>query len=186
MQTAFFEIANIINSRPIGIVSGSDPEFPSPITPNDIILGRASSDVPQGPFDEKGSKNVATRFKFIQNLVGQWWTRWYQTVFPSLVPSYKWLQRHRNVKVGDVCLIRYRNEVRATYRLGRVQQTKLGEDGHVRTVVLKYKLPTEKVFRTVTRPVQGIAVIVPMEEQSPVGITQLNAYAEVFTPICNE
>ena len=35
LQTVLFEVANIINSRPLGIVSGSDPEQPSTITPND-------------------------------------------------------------------------------------------------------------------------------------------------------
>ena len=82
--------------------------------------------------------------------------------------------------VGDVCLIRYRNETRATYRLGMVQEVKTGQDGHVRTVVLKYKLPTEKVFRTVTRPIQGISVIVPVEEQN-LG-RSLNPNATDFVP----
>ena len=107
----------------------------------------------------------------------QWWIRWYQTALPALVPSYKWLQRHRNVKVGDVSLIKYCNEIRGFYRLSRVHEVKTGQDGHVQTVVLKYKLPTEKVLRTVSRPVQGIAVIVPLEEQ-----TSLNPSAEEFVP----
>ena len=47
----------------------------------------------------------------------------------------------------------------------------------VRTVVLKYKLPSEKKFRSVTRPIQGISVIVPVEEQST-----LDPNATVFIP----
>ena len=57
LQTVFYEVANIINSRPIGIISGSDPEQPSPITPNHLILGRATAEVPQGPFEIGASKN---------------------------------------------------------------------------------------------------------------------------------
>ena len=164
LQTALFEIANIINSRPIGVVSGSDPDQLSSITPNDLILGRATSDVPQGPFDLEQSKNVNKQFKFVQRLVSDWWDAWYQTVFPNLVPCYKWLQRHRNVQVGDICMIRYRNDIRATYRLGRVVDMKIGTDGLVRSVILQYKLPNETKFRTVSRPIQGISVIVPIEE----------------------
>ena len=63
-------------------------------------------------------------------------------------------------------MIRYRNDVRATYRLGRVTDVKKSGDGLVRTVVLKYKLPSEKNFRFVNRPIHGISVIVPVEEQS--------------------
>ena len=177
LQTVLFEVANIVNSRPIGITSGSDPEQPNSITPNHLILGRATADVPQGPFDVGQSKNTNKQFRFLQSLVDSWWKTWYETVFPSLVPSYKWLQRHRCVKVGDVCLIRYNNEVRATYRLGCVENVKRGEDGLVRTINLRYKLPGEKKFRTVDRPVQGVSVIVPVEEQ-----TCLNPSVEEFVP----
>jgi transposase InsO family protein len=133
LQTVLYECANILNTRPISIVSGSDPDCPAPITPNHLIIGRASTDVPQGPFDHEKSKSHTRRFRAIQDLVTKWWESWYQQAFPQLVPSYKWLQRHRNVRVGDVCLIRYRNDVRATYRLGRVQEVKVGSDGLVRS-----------------------------------------------------
>ena len=69
LQTAFYEIATIINSRPISVDSGSDPDCPSPITPNHLILGRATADVPQGHFDHEGSKNHAKRFQAIQEIV---------------------------------------------------------------------------------------------------------------------
>ena len=173
LQMVFFEIANIINSRPIGIVSGSDPRHPEPITPNDLILGRATNEVPQGPFDSE--KRITRRFRFLQSLVTDWWHEWYAVVLPSLVPSYKWLQRHRNVCVGDVCLIRYGKDKRATYRLGRVIEVSKGSDDLVRKVKLEYKLSDENVFRTVDRPIHGIAVIVPIEEQ-------LNPHAEEFQP----
>ena len=163
LQTVLYEIANIINSRPIGVVTGSDPEQPRAITPNDLILGRSTGKVPHGPFDN--CRSVNKRFRFLQNLVTEWWDSWYAVVLPSLVPSYKWRQRHRNVKVNDVCLIRYKKEKRATYRLGRVTEVEKGEDGLVRKAVLKYKLSGEKNFRTVSRPIHGIAVIVPVEEQ---------------------
>ena len=163
LQMIFFEIANIINSRPIGIISGSDPDHPNPITPNDLILGRSTSEVPQRPFDS--NKSATKRFRFLQNLVTEWWDCWYQTVLPNLVPSYKWLQKHRNVQIGDVCLIRYGKDKRATYRLGRVKEVKKGADNLIRKVILSYKLPDEKTFRTVDRPIHGIAVIVPIEEQ---------------------
>ena len=177
LLTVLYDVANIINMRPIGITSGSDPEQPTSITPNHLILGRASAGAPQGPFDIRKSRNTNRQFCFQQSLVDNWWKAWYETVFPHLVPSYKWLQRHRSIKVGDVCLIRYKNEVRATYRLGCIENVKQGEDGLVRTVNLRYKLPGEKNFRTVDRPAQGVSVIVPVEEQ-----TCLDPSAAEFVP----
>ena len=69
------------------------------------------------------------------------------------------------MKVGDICLIRYKKSIRSTYRLGRVAEVKTGRDGLVRTVRLGYKLPIEKAYRYVDRAIHGIAVIVPFEEQ---------------------
>ena len=83
------------------------------------------------------------------------------------------------VCVGDVCLIRYKNDTRATYRLGRVTEAKKGSDGLVRKVSLDYKLPNEKNFRSVERPIHGIAVIVPIEEQDK---PLLNPTASDFVP----
>ena len=67
--------------------------------------------------------------------------------------------------MGDVCLIKYGKEKRGKYRLGRVVEVKKGEDKLVRKVILHYKNEGEKVFRSVSRPIQGIAVIVPVKEQ---------------------
>ena len=182
LQTVMFEVADIINSRPISIISGSDPNNPSPITPNHLILGRATSQPPQGPFNVTDSSSITKKFRYLQSLVAGWWKEWYATVFPYLVPNYKWLQRHRNAKIGDVCLVRYKSEVQSTYRLARIQDIRVGEDGLVRTVLLKYKLPGEKTFRTVDRSVQGISVIVPVEEQSFGTGKPLNPTAKEFKP----
>ena len=162
-QLLLFEVANIINSRPIGVISGADPEFPNPITPNDLILGRSTNSVPQGPFES--STPITRRFIYVQQLIDEWWKNWYTSVLPSLVPSYKWLHKCRNVRIGDICLIRYKG-IRATYRLGRVIGVHYGKDGLVRRLKLEYKLSNEKTFRTVERAIHGVAVIVPVEEQN--------------------
>ena len=163
LQMVFFEVASIINSRPVGVISGSDPTCPDPITPNHLILGRSTSDVATGPFDN--TRNVNKRYEFQMRLVADWWSKWYESVLPSLVPSYKWMQRHRNVKIGDICLIQYKKDVKSTYRLGKVIEVQSSADGLVRKVILQYKLPNETIYRLVDRPIHGIAVIVPVEEQ---------------------
>ena len=180
IQLVFYEVADLLNSRPIGVISSSDPTQPVAITPNHLLLGRSTSEVVIGSFNS--DRNPNKRLQFLQSIVSDWWKVWYQRVLPSLVPSYKWLQRHRNVQPGDVCLIRYKNEVKGTYRLGRVKSVKQGADGAVRTVTLIYKNPNEKTFREVDRSVHGIAVIVPIEEQSQVVVSDLNPDASVFEP----
>ena len=163
LKMIFFEVASIINSRPIGVISGSDPTYPDPITPNHLLLGRSNGEVAIAPFD---TRNVNKRFQFLQKLVHSWWERWYERVLPSLVLSYKWLMRHRNVKVGDICLIKYKKDINDVHWLGMGVEAQSGADELVRKVMLKYKLPNETMYRCVGRPIHGIAVIVPIEEQS--------------------
>jgi hypothetical protein len=74
LQLAFFEIANLINSRPIGIKPGSDCDDLIPITPNDLLYGEQSNEVPQGPFQHKVS--IAKRFLYVQTLIDNWWCKW--------------------------------------------------------------------------------------------------------------
>ncbi|CAC5401371.1 unnamed protein product [Mytilus coruscus] len=64
LQTVLFEVANILNERPIG-TSTSDPNEGTYLCPNDLILGRASSNVPVGHWDE--SDNFKKRWKFDNN-----------------------------------------------------------------------------------------------------------------------
>ena len=51
LYTVLLEVANLVNQRPMGRIP-NDPEDGHYICPNDILLGRASSEVPQGPFEE--------------------------------------------------------------------------------------------------------------------------------------
>ena len=55
-------------------------------------------------------------------------------VFPSLVPSYRWHKRYRDVSVGDIGLIKEDSSIRRDYRYARVSEVKLGVDNHVRIV----------------------------------------------------
>lgn len=47
-QTVLFEVANLLNERPIGMKPGGDVELGSYLCPNELLLGRASVKVPGG------------------------------------------------------------------------------------------------------------------------------------------
>jgi len=50
-QTVCFEVANLVNERPIGRHPTS-PDDGTYLCPNDLLLGRATSQVPSGAFRE--------------------------------------------------------------------------------------------------------------------------------------
>ena len=72
-----FEVANLLNERPIG-TKETDPNEGSYLCPNDPILGRASSNVPIGQWDE--TENLKKLLKFVQ-VMHTFWRKWHVTIF---------------------------------------------------------------------------------------------------------
>ena len=170
LQTVLFEIANLLNERPIGRHPTS-PEDGAYLCPNDLLLGRATSRIPNGPFDENA--NARKRFTFVQTIVNTFWKRWNSNYFPSLMLRQKWHTSHRNLKIGDVVLIQDSNLVRGNWKLGKVSNVYPGADGKVRRVDVQYKNltvsePTKqyqgKGYVTVQRPVQRLVLLIPIDE----------------------
>lgn len=154
LQTVCFEVSNLMNSRPIGRLP-NDPSDGHYISPNDILLGRASTHIPQGPFDD--SYSPRRRLEFCQRIVNTWWKKWYRDVFPNLTPRRKWQTSQRDVKIGDFVLIKEPNPIRGTYTKGVIIETFPGRDGRVRNVRVKTSRGQYE------RPITRIVVIQPAE-----------------------
>ena len=57
------------------------------------------------------------------------WKSWACEVSPGLVHRPIWHKQGRNLCVGDVVMISEATKVKAKYRLGVVDETKLSKDG---------------------------------------------------------
>ena len=82
MQTILYEIANIVNDRPIGTTPTS-VEDGSYLCPNDMMLGRSSNVVPSGDFEL--TVNSRRRLYFVQRLTDAFWKKW---TVNYLIPLY--------------------------------------------------------------------------------------------------
>jgi len=177
--TAIKRVACVLNSRPIyammGPKGGADPDYLCGLTPNMLITGRTHTDVPSKEYDN--TSDPRGRLEYITELEKLWWGQHKVQDFSSLVPTQKWTEVKRNMKVGDVVLIQYSSISKAgDYRLGRVVAIEIDGDQLVRTCVVKYSLVqnmtkadrlqykgiTVKYLRTA---VQRLVLIVPYEEQ---------------------
>lgn len=154
LYTCLLEVANLVNQRPIGRIP-NDPDDGAYLCPNDILLGRASSTVPQGPF--RHTENPRHRFEFCQKIVDSFWKKWARDVLPHLVPRKKWNAERRNVAVNDFVILADSNAVRGKWSAGRILQVFPGEDGLVRNVQVK------TASGTYMRPITKICVIYPAE-----------------------
>ena len=154
LYTCLLEVANLVNQRPIGRIP-NDPDDGTYLCPNDILLGRASSTVPQGPF--RRTENPRHRFEFCQKVVDSFWKKWARDVLLHLVLRKKWHVQRRNVAVNDYVIVADSNAVRGKSNAGRVLEVFPGEDGLVRNVRVK------TATGTYTRPITKICVIYPAE-----------------------
>ena len=96
LQTVLFEVANILNQRPIGRKPGSDPLSGAYLSPNDLLLGRTGIDAPQGEWPE--TSRLASRFLFLQRIVTAFWKKWYRDYLTQMIVRQKWHIQQRNFK----------------------------------------------------------------------------------------
>ena len=68
-----------------------------------MLLGRASSQVPQGPFRE--TRNPRKRVEFVQKIVDSSWRHQTRDVFSLLVPRKKWNTSRLNIQVDDFAMV---------------------------------------------------------------------------------
>ena len=164
-QTVMHEVAQLLNSRPLGIYSkpGADPLDGGPITPNHLLLGRATSNIPDMRYT---SVSNTKRMRFLQTIVEEFWKKWKVVVFHSLVPQYKWHKSQRNLQIDDVVLV-LEDGLVGSYKLGQVIEVKPSKDGLVRSARVRcVSRVDDKITRSVLdRPVHKLCVIVPKEEQ---------------------
>ena len=141
--TLFAEVGNLVNERPIGTPpskhSGTDY-----LSPNSLLLGRCSARISSGPFEADkvftdDPKNVRDRFLLVQAVTNQFWKAWIKIYFPTLVIRQRWHVDRRNVKVGDVCLLKDSNAYRGEWRLCEVATVSPDDRGKVRNVRVMVK-----------------------------------------------
>ena len=179
-DTCLAMAANALNERPLSVRvhSGAEPGV-CPVTPNLLLLG-------QRTFTEDLAKNFVKdehdranmRMALIQESFHQWWQEWYVQVFPQLVPVKKWRSVERNMRVGDIVLVRFATKVPpAKYRLGRVVEVKTDPKGLVRSclVGMRPRDAREKTLPYRSKDlliqeivVQRLVVFLPVEEQEVV------------------
>lgn len=151
LATVFCEVEAIVNSRPLTSVS-TDVNDLEALTPAHLLLLRTSSTLPPGIFIERDSY-VSKRWRHVQYLVNEFWSRWIREYLPTLQRRTKWLKSSRNLREGDLVLIIEDCVARSQWPIARVIRAHEGPDGLVRSVELK------TAATTLTRPVAKLCLL---------------------------
>lgn len=183
LQTTLQLAANLANECPIDARVQSHEESVQYVSPNTLLLGRAS---PSGEIRTFDFANYPyKRLREMQNQVNKFWRSWSQLAGPNLFLRSKWHTSYRNVAVGDIVWLCDQNAVRGQFKLGRVVSVNPDAKGIVRDVNVKVvqgsclpvtkpalNQPSAKVLKEATqttvlhRDVRRLVVLLPVEDQT--------------------
>ena len=156
LNTVLAEIEQILNSRPLAIVSDSSND-PLPISPQMLLLGYRPEVLPtieKVPEDISSTdQQILQNWKHRSTLRNHFFDRLLKDYFLRLQQRSKWHDEVKNIRVGEIVLIKQDKKPRRIWPLGKVIKTFEGRDKLVRAVLLK----TES--GELRRPVQDLVHI---------------------------
>ncbi|XP_030602936.1 uncharacterized protein LOC115792515 [Archocentrus centrarchus] len=165
LRTFFYEAMAIVNSRPLTVDNLSDPNSPEPLTPNHLLTMKSKVALPPPGKFIKEDIYARKRWRQVQYLSEQFWSRWKREYLSNIATRQKWHTPRRNLKVGDVVMEKMNDLPRNEWRLARVMETVTDKDGLVRKVKIRFgerkmeKGQCSSKPSIVERPVQKLVLL---------------------------
>ena len=173
LETMLISAANVMNDRPLTVRVYDEHTF-HPITVNQILLGRTTTNISSIDYQSAGS--ALERLEYREEVETAWWNQFAAQVLPTLIPFTKWKEEYPNREVGDIVLVHYPGLKKAEYRMGKVSKVMPDKQGKVRTVEVMMRPKdkrtdgsvryTHKDLEPMTLPVQRTALLMPSAEVS--------------------
>ena len=131
LESVLMSAANTMNDRPISVRVIDEYTY-HPITVNQLLLGRTTTDLSSVKYKEDG--NTMERLDFKEEIESVWWAQFSVQVLPTLVPLTRWKESYPNRQVGDLVYVVYPGIRRSEYRIGKINKVYPDPKGKVRTV----------------------------------------------------
>ena len=136
LRTLMCEAEAIVNSRPLTVNQITDPDSPEPLTQSHLLTMKSKVLLsPPGKLDP-AEMYARKRWRRVQHLANEVWTRWGKEYLLSLQERQKWTRPRRNLSVGDIVMVKDLNLSRNPWQLARVATVYPSRDGQVRKVQL--------------------------------------------------
>ena len=179
LRTFMCEAAAIVNSRPLTTENLNDANSPEPLTPNHLLTMKTKIILPPPGQFQRADLYLRKRWRRVQHLTNEFWSRWKREFLQNIQERQRWVRPRRNLRVDDAVIIKDDNLPRNSWQLGRVDETVLDDDGHVRKVrvaigdrSLNAKGKRVKQIAYLERPIQKLVLLledsgepeIPVEE----------------------
>ena len=190
-QTIGKLIEREVNSIPLGYlyhdVGGQNPLLRI-LTPNSLKLITTGDRAPSGLFTLPD--DAAGIMDNIQEKYEAWYHVWNEQYLPKVMNRRKWHEHSDNMKPGDIVYFKLtESKMSAIWRIGKVEDVKVGQDGYVRQVTVAYKdtssdEPDDWIHRTVERPVRNIIKLFHIDDTTL--LEDIQAVFELSTKLLEE
>ena len=172
LRTLMHEAAAIINSRPLTVSDLNDPTYPTPLTPNHLITMKSKVLLPPPGNFQNADLYARKRWRRVQHLINEFWDRCRKEFLQNLQIRQKWTRPQRDVKIGDIVILKDENLPRNQWSLARIVDVFPSADGFIRKVKLvlgdsklddggKRKGPVHEL----ERPIHKLVLLLPREDQ---------------------
>ena len=177
LKTFMVEAEAIVNCRPLTVDAINSPQMPEPLTPNHLLTMKSKVILPPPGEFQRADLYSKKRWRRVQYLANEFWTRWRKDYLQSLQPRQKWIAKWRNLQVDDIVAVMDDNWPRNSWRIARVEEVYPDDDGLVRKVRIKIAdrnldrngRPVEPPV-SLCRSVQKLILLMPHEERKDRGI----------------
>ena len=159
--TLMTEVEAIVNSRPLTLEDVNDPES-RPLAPANLLTMKSKVVMPPPGVFQEADVYSRKRWRAVQYMANQFWTRWRKEYLLSLQARSKWTDKKRNLMKGDVVLLKDEDVGRNKWPMGIVVDTFPGTDGLVRSV--EVKVAAGSVLK---RPVNKLVLLLETSESVP-------------------
>lgn len=163
LQTLMVEVEAVINSRPLTVDTISDVNSQIPISPTNLLTMKSKVVMPPPGNFEKADVYSKRRWRRVQHITNEFWSRWRKEFLNNLQSRSKWNIKTRSFEIGDIVLIREEHQPRNHWPMARIINTEPDKHGIVRSVEIKVGL--SKSGETLRRPISKLVLLVPTEEQ---------------------
>ncbi|XP_037833184.1 uncharacterized protein LOC119617312 [Kryptolebias marmoratus] len=155
LVTLMAGVMAIMNSRPLVPIS-NDPEAPKVLSPAMLLTQKAGA-VPTPPGDFELKDLYKAQWRQVQGLADCFWKRWRQEYLHTLQTRQRWRGETRNVKQGDVVLLKDNQVKRNEWPMGIVVKAIPSGDNRVRKV--EVNIVKQGTVKTYLRPVSDVIVL---------------------------
>ena len=174
LRTLMSEVMAVVNGRPL-TYELDDPEQ-VPLNPNMLLTGKTKVILPPPGEFQKVDLYVRRRWRRVQHLANEFWSRWRKEYLQGLQARPKWNDAIVNLREGDIVMIVDNNIPRNEWSVGRIESVEKSDDELVRKA--KVRLATKWIDRKgrrmeeakfLERPISKLVLLVeqPKEEDAP-------------------